>query len=306
MIESQIHEKIRAHKLPPTFVDTIRRWYIPIAERLAQQVKGQNQCLVVGVQGCQGSGKSTLADFLKTILEIRFDYTTAVLSIDDFYLTKQERLRLGNHVHPLLVTRGVPGTHDVELAIDTIDKLGALREGQRMRIPRFDKASDDRADPSAWDSIGGPVKIVVMEGWCVGLTAQPEHALHTCVNNLEKEQDSDARWRRFVNTKLANEYQRLFGKLQHLVVLKAPSFRCVYQWRLLQEQKLGDKLRAGKAPSGDQIMTPDRIRHFISHYQRLTEHALNSLPAKADWVLTLAEDHSITDLRSKYGIALEN
>ncbi len=37
-----------------------------------------------------------------------------LLSIDDYYLSKIERLRISQKVHPLLITRGVPGTHDIK------------------------------------------------------------------------------------------------------------------------------------------------------------------------------------------------
>ena len=35
---------------------------------------------------------------------------------DDFYLTQAQRQDLAQQIHPLLKSRGVPGTHDVPLA----------------------------------------------------------------------------------------------------------------------------------------------------------------------------------------------
>ena len=32
-------------------------------------------------------------------------------------------MQLADDVHPLLAVRGVPGTHDVKLAIDTLERL---------------------------------------------------------------------------------------------------------------------------------------------------------------------------------------
>jgi len=83
--------------------------------------------LIFGMCGAQGSGKSTLARALAG----RFPRAVA-LSIDDFYLTRAERLRLAKEVHPLLATRGVPGTHDLDLANAV---LTALERGEPVALP---------------------------------------------------------------------------------------------------------------------------------------------------------------------------
>lgn len=83
--------------------------------------------LVVGICGAQGSGKSTLSEGLAALFRGE-GVATAVLSIDDLYHTKAVREELGRTVHPLLATRGVPGTHDVALGLKLLDELaqGAL------------------------------------------------------------------------------------------------------------------------------------------------------------------------------------
>ena len=78
--------------------------------------------LVLGICGAQGSGKSTLAEALAERLE-RDGLACAVLSLDDLYLTRAERERLARGVHPLLATRGPPGTHDTSLGIAVLDAL---------------------------------------------------------------------------------------------------------------------------------------------------------------------------------------
>ena len=42
-----------------------------------------------------------------------FALGVAVLSLDDLYLTRAQRQRLALDVHPLLATRGPPGSHDL-------------------------------------------------------------------------------------------------------------------------------------------------------------------------------------------------
>ncbi|MFL0800022.1 MAG: phosphoribulokinase [Agarilytica sp.] len=290
-----LEKTIAQHKLPTSFLSTIERWYMPIAEDIAHRAGARTETLIVGVQGCQGSGKSTLSVFLQQLLEQQFNLSTAVLSIDDFYLTKTERLTLSKTVHPLLKTRGVPGTHDIPLAQETIEKLKNLATGVHTSIPRFEKAMDERATYDQWDCVKGRIKVIILEGWCVGLSPQSDEEVNVDINTLESEEDPQHIWRCYVNEALKKDYAELFTQLDLLVVLQAPSFKCVYQWRLLQEEKLIAQLSQAQKDK-DRTMSPSEIKHFISHYQRLTEHALNSLPSKSDWLLTLAEDHSITHI----------
>ena len=75
---------------------------------------------VYAIAGLQGCGKSTLATQVAALARER-DLRVATLSIDDVYLGRRERQRLARNVHPLLVTRGPPGTHDLALACETLD-----------------------------------------------------------------------------------------------------------------------------------------------------------------------------------------
>src|ERR1700761_8133407 len=98
-----------------------------------------------------------MALFLKTLLEAR-GLTTANLSLDDLYLTLPERERLGREVHPLLKTRGVPGTHDACLGLALMD---VLSEGlAEVSMPRFDKAEDTRASADTWPRLASPVDVI--------------------------------------------------------------------------------------------------------------------------------------------------
>ncbi len=297
-IKNRIAKSILEQELPPGFIETVERWYAPIAKALAERQNAQSRCILVGIQGCQGSGKSTLASFLKIILENKYELTTAVLSIDDFYLTKAERETLAQTTHPMLATRGAPGTHDIPLAEETIHNLQSLCSKNTIRLPRFNKAIDDRAPSDTWPTIEGPIDIIILEGWCVGLGPQDEASVHQPVNSLEQEFDTQGLWRRYVNDQLKGPYQKLYAQLDTLVVLRAPSFECVYDWRLLQEQKLIDQtLQKNPNAALDQTMTPDQIRKFVAHYQRLTEHGIQTLPEQADYILTLTRNHQISGLQ---------
>ncbi len=281
--EDTIRAFILRHRLPDSFRDIARDIYLPLIDWLDKKTETP---LLLGINGCQGSGKSTLADFIAAVQAMR-GRRVAVLSIDDFYLTRRERAQLAQSIHPLLQTRGVPGTHDLALALQTVDSLLSLSPGDTTQLPRFDKSCDDRAPLSQWPTIEGPIDMVILEGWCVGSRPQSANELTTPVNTLEKNEDGDGRWRQFVNDSLKN-YQQLFERLHTMVMLKAPDFSCVYRWRLEQEQKL-----AALRPDGSGVMSAEEIARFIQHYQRLTEANLVALPSHADVILELNHQHGI-------------
>jgi len=172
----------------------------------------RDRALIVGLCGAQGSGKSTLAAAIAARIA-----GSVALSLDDLYLTRTARQRLAIDVHPLLATRGVPGTHDVDLGIATLDRLA---RGLPVALPRFDKATDDQIDPCLWPAAPERVRLVIFEGWCVGARPQPDAVLVTPVNELERTHDPSGRWRRYVNAALADGYQRLFAPIDHLVLLR--------------------------------------------------------------------------------------
>ena len=249
--------------------------------------------LIIGINGSQGSGKSTLADYLCTMLSERYALRCVSLSLDDFYLTKLERKQLATKVHPLLETRGVPGTHDIPLALETIASL-VDGSGETL-IPRFDKSRDDRIPLEQCDSISGPVDIIVFEGWCVGAEAQTAKQLVKPLNSLETERDTDGVWRNTVNQALAGEYQTLFAKLDQLIMLQAPSFDTVFNWRLEQEEKLVARLDNSASGEHDGIMSASQIGEFITHYQRITEQSLIEMPLRADHLFRLNSERQIID-----------
>ena len=280
------------HRLPDAFRETAFSFYLP----LAQEIQGWRQnssTLVIGINGAQGTGKSTLADFLAMVTEELFGWHSAVLSIDDFYLTRSEREVLAAEVHSLLRTRGVPGTHDVDLLRRTLTSLRGLESGETFLLPRFDKSIDDRAPGSEWPSVEGPLDLVILEGWCVGSTAGDRSSLDAPVNDLERNEDADGHWRQWVEQRLRHDYESVFATLDRLVMLAAPSWDAVYRWRLEQEEKLA----ATTGGRGHGLMTPGEVARFIQHYERITRRNLLDMPSRADAVLMLGEDHSVIEKR---------
>lgn len=282
----QIESFICEHRLPTTFSRLIAEHYSPLAEWLLNR-KQSNDPYFLGINGAQGTGKSTLADYLKLALELQCDGRVAVLSIDDFYLTRAERDALAKNVHPLLATRGVPGTHDVQMLMDCIARLRTLKPRRAMALPRFDKALDDRVGSGAWSTITGPIDLIILEGWCVGSAPQTVDALMQPVNALEEFEDASGSWRRYVNSQLEGVYAELFAHLDALVFLQAPNFDAIRRWRNEQERKLAEST----SHSVTNVMSRDQIARFIQHYERLTRANLEALPSVADVVLELDDDH---------------
>lgn len=243
------------------------------------------QLLVAGICGAQGSGKSTLAAALKARFESG-GIATAILSLDDLYLTKAEREALAAAVHPLFRTRGVPGTHDIGLGLKVID---ALRQGRGTALPRFDKARDDRAPAASWDHAPDDTRLLLLEGWCVGARPQSGERLAEPVNRLERNEDAAGIWRRHANAALAGDYQLLFGNIGWLLLFAAPDFETVLDWRTEQE----DALRGKAGADAPGLMAGAELARFVQHYERLTRHILSEMPPRADMVAELAPDRSV-------------
>lgn len=286
-------ELLKQEKLDNDMLPLLSNVYLPLAAWIA--ARHQNKPLVIGINGAQGSGKSTLCKILKALLSQAFNKSVLELSIDDLYLSRHDRLQLADKIHPLLKVRGVPGTHDVTLANEIINKVIHSPADTNIQIPVFDKANDDRLAENAWRNIKTPVDIILFEGWCVGADAQAESDLAKPVNSLESEEDPDAMWRHYVNQQLKGSYRSLFGNIDYLIMLKVPDIDCVFEWRGLQENKLAEICKENNMP-GDHLMTPAEISRFVMHYERITRSVLNEMPERADVLLELNRQHQIDNI----------
>ena len=275
----------RRTRLPDAFRSSAEAHFLPLAHYLASQQRKAGCPLIAAINGGQGTGKTTLAAFLECALPEIASLRAAVVSLDDFYLTRAGRQRLAAEVHPLLETRGPAGTHDVRWLAECLDGLRTLQPGETLRLPQFDKATDDRAPESAWREVAGPVDVILFEGWLVGSRPLPPAALERPINALERDQDPDGRWRRYVNTRLATDYAELFERIDRLVFLEAPDVDAVYRWRLEQERRLATQR------SGDAIMDEAGVARFLEYFERTTRDNLERLPEVADAVLMLDAEH---------------
>lgn len=230
---------------------------------------------VLGISALQGTGKSTLAAQLVALAASR-GLRAATLSLDDVYLDHDARAMLAREVHPLLATRGPPGTHDLPLALAVLD---ALRARRPVALPAFDKARDRRLPRTAWRKVDA-VDLVVLEGWCLCTPAEDAAALATPINALERDEDPDGRWRRHCNDALARDYPALWMQVDHLLFLQPPGFAIIPEWRWQQECT---RVQDPGAPRMDRA----QVDRFVQHYERTSRQALRMLPAIADRVVAL-------------------
>ena len=96
-------------------IKRLKKIYIPMSFWIENKYKKKKKTLFLGFSGGQGSGKTTVAKILKIILKKFFKRKIYISSIDDFYKTLEDRNKMAHTIHPLFKTRGVPGTHDINL-----------------------------------------------------------------------------------------------------------------------------------------------------------------------------------------------
>ena len=279
-------EKISSDSLTVKITE-LKKVYIPISFWIENKYKKKGKTLFLGFSGGQGSGKTTAAGILKIILKIFFKRKIHVSSIDDFYKTLKDRDKMSYTIHPLLKTRGVPGTHDINLIKNFFNYI-RKKNFQKFRLPKFDKATDDRLEKKYWSNIKKKPEIVILEGWCVGAKPQSKSLIKEPVNILEKHEDEDLIWRKHVNEKLKKDYRKIFSMIDHFIFMKIPDFNVVFKWRLLQETKLKKRSHTKK-----KIMSYNEIKRFIMFYERITLQMVKDLSRSASIVMLLKKNHKI-------------
>jgi len=268
-------------------IKNLKNYYIPMSFWIENKYKKKRKTLILGLSGGQGSGKTTVSGILKIIFNKFFKKKIYISSIDDFYKTMEERNKMSRKIHPLFKTRGVPGTHDVNF-IKNFFNLIKKNKFKKIKLPKFDKANDNRYKKKYWFNVKKKPEIVILEGWCVGAKPQSNSLLKKSTNDLEKYEDKDLTWRKHINEKLKKEYKKIFAMIDHFLFMKIPNFNMVFKWRLLQENKLRKKSHLKK-----KIMSYNEIRRFIMFYERITLQMKKDLSKSASVVMLLKKNHEI-------------
>jgi D-glycerate 3-kinase len=237
----------------------IHHLYLPVLFFCAAQARAATRRpVVIGVQAPQGAGKTTLVSHVLALLP-ELGLRGAGVSIDDFYLTRDEQLRIAaaHPGNPYLEHRGYPGTHDIDLGVATLTalrQLGPDRDGQVARVPVYDKSMHggrgDRTSSSDWREVAAPLDVVFVEGWMLGFTPVPAG-------------DLDDAFLVEPNRALA-AYDRWHRLLDAFVVLRATDPRFVLQWRVEAEEAMAARGR----PALSRAAIEDYIRRFLPAYAR--------------------------------------
>ena len=266
----------------------IKSFLIPICFWIAKKAN-KKKPYFIGLAGGQGTGKTTISSIIKIILEKYFKLKVFKISIDDFYKTRKERTNLSKKVHPMLMTRGVPGTHDIKMMLDFFKKAKNKRF-KKLKVPNFNKAIDDRFPKKNWNNINEQPDIIIFEGWCVGAKAELYETLKKPINSLEKTDDQNLIWRKHVNEQLKKKYKKLYSQLNCMIYLKARSFSLLQKWRLKQEKKLWLKTKNKRS---HKIMSKGDVINFMQTYQRITQNMFKNMPKYASIILNLNGNHQI-------------
>ena len=266
----------------------LKLFLIPMCFWIAGKIRNKKPYFV-GLAGGQGTGKTTVSSLVKIILEKYFKLKVFKISIDDFYKTRKERNSLSKRIHPMLMTRGVPGTHDINMMLSFFKKT-KNKNFKKMILPSFNKAIDDRFSKKYWYKINQKPDVIIFEGWCVGAKAELNKTLKKPINSIEKIYDKKLVWRKYVNLQLRNKYKELYSQLNCMVYLKAKNFNMLQKWRLKQERKLRLKT---KKESSHKIMSKKNVINFMQTYQRITENMFKNTPKYASIVINLNSNHQI-------------
>ncbi|MBT4951582.1 MAG: hypothetical protein HON34_07255 [Pelagibacteraceae bacterium] len=234
------------------------------------------------ISGSQGVGKSTLAIIIKLVIEKIYKKKVMILSIDDYYLSKNKRNEISKKIHPLLKTRGVPGTHDINKLRRHINNFN--KQKFPISTPKFDKLKDDCS--KTLNKVTS-AQILILEGWCCGTSAVEDKYLYKNINKLELNLDKNFVWRKYYNSILKNQYQSVFKMFDITIYLKPPSFAYVLKWRVLQEKNNAIK------NNQKELMNKKELSFFIQHYEKITKWMIKTMPAKADILINLDRNQKI-------------
>ena len=264
----------------------IKSFLIPLCFWISKKAE-KKRPYFVGLAGGQGTGKTTISSLIRIILIKYFRLNVFRISIDDFYKTRKERINLSKRVHPMLLTRGVPGTHDINMMLNFF-RNSKSKKFKRLKLPTFNKAIDDRFNKKKWYDLEKRPDVIIFEGWCVGAKSEKNLTLKKTINSMEKTKDQKQVWRKYVNNQLKSKYKNLYSQLNCLIFLKAKNFSLLQKWRLKQERKLGVKSKVKS-----KIMSKADVLNFMQTYQRITQNMFRNMPKYASVIFNLNSNHQI-------------
>ncbi|CDO94814.1 unnamed protein product [Kluyveromyces dobzhanskii CBS 2104] len=237
----------------------------------AGKVNGQGKSpLFVFISGPQGSGKSYNSDILFRSLNEK-GVKVALTSIDDFYLTHKDQLKLQSSFpeNGLLKGRGLPGTHDLAVLKETLKRLtdgkANASDAETIQFPVYDKSRFN----GEGDRVGNieaqlPLECVIIEGWFLGFEAVSDVSLQEAYGSAPRGSAllrHELAHLRQVNEWLI-EYAAVLWDNKSLdsigIKFATDDTNNVYKWRLQQERAL--------VASQGQGMGDAQVKSFVDRY----------------------------------------
>ncbi len=258
---------------PKEMLQVLWDLWLPLGIKLASERQQLGRPLIQGILGGQGTGKTTMCKVLSLILH-HLGYRTVSLSLDDLYKTYSDRLLLTQQ-DPRLIWRGPPGTHDIDLGLNLLDRIRDFQSP--VMIPRFDKSAYSGAGDRTHPEIFTNIDIVLFEGWFVGVRPIDANLFETAPPPIIT--DEDKAFARDMNLRL-QDYLPLWERLDSLIVLYPTDYRCSLEWRKQAEQQM---IAAGK--SG---MSNAEIEQFVKYFWRSLHPEL--------FIKPLVKDRTAVDL----------
>ena len=252
-----------------------------ILPRLLDQIDTDRK-IAIGISGAPGSGKSTLARFLARHIN-QAGIPACLLALDDYYLGRNQREQLALSLHPLFQQRGVPGTHELDRLAADFDRIQSGRLGG-LSLPVFNKSTDDRVAEHEWRSLEETPRIIIFEGWCVGVPPQKQTELSLPANEMERVHDPDGSWRHEMWKAWQQLYNALHGRLDQVWYIRVPDWNCVIDWRWQQEQELAQMSLKSRA----------EVESFLGSFERIVNHMQDSYRQWADLVMEADHNHDIS------------
>ena len=230
---------------------------------------------IFAISGGQGAGKSTLCRALTQYLADK-GKIAVTLGLDDFYLSAAARQECAAQVHPLCATRGVPGTHNVDLIRATLHALQSASANAEIRIPIFSKSHDDCLPREEWARFTGRPDVILLEGWCVG--GRADFISPAPQTEWENRHDPEGVWKGWTYQQAA-AYGDIWDACHALLLIRQNDFDAVIDSRWRQEQD-------NAAASGVwQFANRAEVADFCAHYESWTLGIWKELPKQANFVI---------------------
>jgi D-glycerate 3-kinase len=290
--ESEFYEKLQqsvtsvcrslGFKEQDAIDSTLERLWLPVALDMAIARKKLNRTFIQGILGGQGTGKSTLCEILQVILRY-LGCSAACLSLDDLYLTYNERLTLEKEISRL-DRRGPPGTHEVSLGIKILEQCLQDDYTAQISLPRFDKsARGGEGDRTIPEDIDKP-DILLFEGWFVGVMPIDEALFNNSPPPIITEKD---RQFAIASNQRLQAYVPLWSALDSLIVLHPEDYRLSKQWR-----KDAEHLRIDQGGKG---LPDEEIDRFVEYFWQALhpELFIQPLTETADLVVEIKSDRTL-------------